>query len=151
MTGYLKADAIKLIFLHGNGGCTADMHWYISADKAFGEAGLTVVRRTLPDNQIAHESIRVPFIHNELKAGEDSVLNGHSSGAIAAMRFAEIYPLLGTVLVSACHTHLGAANEKAGGWFDRPWNWQRIRNNQQWIIQFASIDDSGFPYWKPVL
>ena len=26
-------------------------------------------------------------------------------------------------------------------YYNRPWNWQAIRDNQQWIIQFASVDD----------
>ena len=136
---------MKLVFLHGNGGCTADMHWYISAEKAFREAGLDVVRQTLPDNDIAHEEIWIPFIRDQLKADENTVLIGHSSGAIAALRYGERYPLLGTVLVSAYHTHLDMEDEKAGGWFDRPWDWEAIRSRQPWIIQFASIDDPWIP------
>lgn len=136
---------MKLIFIHGNGGCTADMHWYILAARAFREKGLDVVRRTMPDNQIAHESIWIPFIRDELQADEQSILVGHSSGAIAAMRYAEQYPVYGTVLVAGYHTDLGHEDEKAGGWFDRPWNWQSIKNNQNWIIQFASTDDWVVP------
>ena len=36
-----------------------------------------------------------------------------SSGAVAAMRLLEKTPLLGAVLVSACHTDLGDAGERA--------------------------------------
>ena len=76
---------------------------------------------------IAHESIWIPFICDELKADEQSILIGHSSGAMAAMRYAERYPVYGTVLVSGYHTSLGMEDEKAGGWFDHPWNWAKIR------------------------
>ena len=41
------------------------------------------------------------------------MLVGHSSGAVAAMRLLEKTPLLGAVLVSACHTDLGDAGERA--------------------------------------
>ena len=43
----------------------------------------------------------------------NTVLVGHSSGAVAAMRLLEKTPLLGAVLVSACHTDLGDAGERA--------------------------------------
>lgn len=136
---------MKLVFLHGNGGCTSDMHWYGSADNAFREAGLEVVRRDLPDNDVGHETVWIPFIRDQLLVDEQTILIGHSTGAIAAMRYAEQYPLSGTVLASAYHTDLGMDDEKAGGWFDRPWNWEQIRQHQQWIIQFASVDDPWIP------
>ena len=36
-------------------------------------------------------------------------------------------------------------NERLSGYFDLPWNWNAIRKNQQWIIQFASTDDPWIP------
>lgn len=136
---------MKIIMIHGNGGCTSDMHWYMSADKCFREKGFEVIRRDMPDNEVAHEHIWIPFIRDELGADEQSVLIGHSSGSIAAMRFAEQYPVSGLVLVGSYYTDLGMENEKAGGWFDRPWQWKRIREQQKWIIQFASVDDPWIP------
>ncbi len=49
---------MKIIFIHGNGGCTADMNWYASADQRLRENGFSVIRETLPDNVIAHENFR---------------------------------------------------------------------------------------------
>lgn len=140
---------MRIIFLHGNGGCKANMHWYEWADRQLSASGMTVIRETLPDNEVAHEAIWIPFIRDELKADENSILVGHSSGAIAAMRYAETYPIKGSVLVSGYYTHLGDDNEKAGGWFDRPWNWEKIRHQQDWIIQFASVDDPWIPIEEP--
>ncbi len=136
---------MKIVYIHGNGGCTADMHWYQSTGQAFREYGLDVDLRTLPDNDIAHEHIWIPFIRDELKANEQTVLIGHSSGSIGAMRYAERYPVLGTVLVSAYHTDLKMEDERKGGWFNRPWDWDSIRHNQKWILQFSSIDDPWIP------
>ncbi len=136
---------MKLVFLHGNGGCTADMNWYPAVEKAFREKRFEVVRQTLPDNQVAHEEIWIPYIRNTLKADRGTVLIGHSTGAIAAMRFAEKYPIMGSVLVSPYYTDLGMENERAGGWFDRPWDWKAIMNHQSWIIQFSSMDDPWIP------
>lgn len=35
--------------------------------------------------------------------------------------------------------------EKLSGYFDAPWNWNKIKNNQNWILQFASLDDPWIP------
>ncbi|MGI9282894.1 MAG: RBBP9/YdeN family alpha/beta hydrolase [Endozoicomonas sp.] len=136
---------MNIILIHGNGGCTADMHWYIYLEKKLTARGFPVVRKTLPDNQVAHESVWIPFIRDQLGASKDSILVGHSSGAIAAMRYAEQYPLAGMVLVSAYVSDLGEPNEKAGGWFDRPWQWEAMGNHVPWVIQFASVDDPWIP------
>lgn len=45
--------------------------------------------RNMPDPVGARESVWLPFMKNELQCGEDTVIVGHSSGAAAAMRFAE--------------------------------------------------------------
>lgn len=37
---------MKIIFIHGNGGCTADMNWYASADQRLRENGFNVIRET---------------------------------------------------------------------------------------------------------
>jgi hypothetical protein len=46
---------------------------------------------------------------------------GHSSGAEAAMRFAEGRRVAGLVLVAACHTDLGLPSEAVSGYYSRPW------------------------------
>jgi predicted alpha/beta hydrolase family esterase len=49
------------------------------------------------------------------------------------------------VLVAACHTDLGSSNEAASGYYARPWNWDKIAGNANWIIQFHSTDDPFIP------
>lgn len=66
---------------------------------------------------------------------------GHSTGAVAAMRFAEHNNIFGSVLVGTYYTDLGYEDEKASGYFDKPWNWEAISQNQNWIMVFASTDD----------
>lgn len=70
---------------------------------------------------------------------------GHSSGAIAAMRFAESNKILGSVLVGGYYTDLGIEEEKQAGYFNRPWDWEKIKSNQKWITQFNSTDDPWIP------
>lgn len=139
----------KIIFLPGNGGSTTQDNWFPSAQKAFEEKGLEVVAATFPDPQIGRESIWIPFIKEKLKADEESVLIGHSTGAIAAMRFAEKHPILGSVLVGAYYTDLGMETEKEAEYFKTPWDWEAIKNNQSWISLFASQDDPWIPVEEP--
>jgi pimeloyl-ACP methyl ester carboxylesterase len=81
----------------------------------------------------------------KIGADEETIIIGHSSGAVAAMRYAETHKLLGSVLVGACYTDLGYESEKVSGYYDAPWQWDVIKKNQQWIIQFASSDDPFIP------
>lgn len=135
----------KIIFLPGNGGCTTQDNWFPSVQAELEATGLEVIAATFPDPELARESFWIPFLKDELKADENSILVGHSSGAIAAMRFAETNKIHGSVLVGTYHTDLGMDSEKASGYFDRPWNWEAIKNNQNWISIFASQDDPWIP------
>lgn len=120
--------------------------WFPYVKKELENLGIKVVAKDFPDPVLARAKYWLPFLKQELKADENSILVGHSSGAVAAMRFAEKNNILGSVLVSAYHSDLGMEEEKVSGYFDKPWNWQTIKNNQRWIIQFHSADD---PFIKP--
>ncbi|KAJ3274556.1 putative hydrolase rbbp9, partial [Borealophlyctis nickersoniae] len=91
------------------------------------------------------ESIWIPFVLDELKCDELTVVVGHSSGAVAALRLLEHHKLLGVVLIAAYHTDLGDENERASGYFSRPWDWDAIKKNAGWVVQMASVDDPLVP------
>ncbi len=97
----------KIIFIPGNGGGSPKDNWFSSVKKEFESANLTVIAEEFPDNDLAKKSTWIPFLLNELKVDKNTILIGHSTGAIAAMRIAEIQPILGSVLVGAYHTDLG--------------------------------------------
>lgn len=136
---------MRVIFLPGNGGCTTQDNWFPSVQKELEGKGVEVVAATFPDPELARASYWLPFIKNELKADENSILVGHSLGAIAAMRYAEDNKILGSVLVGAYHTHLNMETEQKSGYFDSPWQWDKIKQNQEWTILFASQDDPWIP------
>jgi len=104
-----------------------------------------VLNPTMPDNEEAKSSIWLPYLENELKADENTIIVGWSSGAVAAMRYAETHKLLGSVLIGACYTDTGDEVEKISGYYDAPWQWNTIKANQKWIAQFASTDDPVIP------
>jgi uncharacterized protein len=126
--------AVKAILIHGNGGCTAGDIWLPWLERELTALGVDVTNQTFPDN---------------INADENTILIGHSSGAVAAMRYAETHRLLGSILVGVCYTDLGNSFEAASGYYDTPWQWQRIRDHQQWIAIFNSTDDPHIPIAEP--
>lgn len=136
---------IKVIFIHGNGGSSPDDHWFPYLKTELEKLGFQVIAKQFPDAVHARSFYWLPFLKDVLKADENSILVGHSSGALCAMRFAQDNKLLGSVLISAMHTDLGIKSERLSGYFDTPWDWQKIKDNQKWIVQFASTDDPWIP------
>ncbi|MES2503729.1 MAG: alpha/beta fold hydrolase [Myxococcota bacterium] len=139
----------KVIFIPGNGGGGPNDSWFPYLKRELKQLGLTVIASEFPDNVLARESYWIPFLKDELGADKNTILIGHSSGAIAAMRFAESNKILGSVLVGAYYTDLDNENEKLSGYFDRPWNWAAIKQNQSWVALFASTDDPWIPIEEP--
>lgn len=139
----------KVIFIPGNGGSSVHDNWFPQVKKELEAEGLFVIARDFPDSHLARESFWIPFLRNELGADKNTILVGHSSGAIAAMRLAEKQEILGSVLVGAYHTDLGMESERQAGYFDRPWDWESIRRNQRWTVLFASQDDPWIPVDQP--
>jgi predicted alpha/beta hydrolase family esterase len=135
----------KIIFIPGNGGGSPQDNWFPTVKNELETAGLKVISEEFPDNDLARSSFWIPFLINDLKADENTILIGHSTGAIAAMRLAEKQLILGSVLVGAYYTDLDLQKEKQSGYFDTPWDWKSIQKNQKWSILFASQDDPWVP------
>lgn len=130
-------------------GCSpvSSANWYTYLQKALLKRRLfsEVLLVDMPDPDAAHESIWVPFMLNDLRCDASTIVVGHSSGAVAAMRLLEGAPLLGAVLLSACHTDLGIESEREAGYYARPWQWEAQRRNAGFILQFHSDDDPFIP------
>lgn len=134
----------KFILIHGNGGSNSNDVWLPYVESELTKAGYEVTNRSFPDAVKARAEYWLPFIE-ELGADENTVIIGHSSGAVAAMRYAETHRILGSVLVGACYTDLGEASERVSGYYDEPWRWDAIKANQQFILLFASPTDPYIP------
>ena len=138
----------KAILIHGNGGCTAGDIWLPWVEHELRALGLDVINHTFPDNIKARAQFWLPHLER-LDADENTILIGHSSGAVAAMRYAETHRLLGSILVGVCHTDLGDSFEAASGYYEAKWQWQQIRDNQEWIAIYGSTDDPHIPIEEP--
>ena len=139
---------MKAILIHGNGGCTAGDIWLPWLERELIALGLDVINLTFPDNVKARASVWLPHLE-ALDADQDTILIGHSSGAVAAMRYAETHRLLGSILVGVCHTDLGDSFEAASGYYAARWQWDKIRANQRFIGIFNSSDDPHIPIAEP--
>lgn len=135
----------KIIFIPGNGGGDTRTGFWPYLKGKFEEKDIQVISPGIyPDPIIASQEVWVPFIESFV-LDEHTILIGHSTGAIAAMRIAEKHTLLGLVLISAYHSDLGLEMERQAHYFDTPWEFDAIKNNAEWIIQFASIEDELVP------
>jgi predicted alpha/beta hydrolase family esterase len=131
---------MKAIFLPGNGGGSTHDNWFPYVKTELEKVDIQVIAADFPDNYVCKASVWLPFIE-QLGADKETILIGYSTGAIAAMRYAQDHKILGSVLVAAYYTDMGIELEKEAEYFDTPWEWEKIRRNQQFIIQFHSNND----------
>src|SRR3989344_1493542 len=129
----------KVILIPGNGGATPQDGWFPYLERELPKLGVAVINKQFPDPILARQEFWVPFI-KELGADENTILIGHSSGAIAALRFAEKNKIFATLLIGAYYTDLGEESEKKSGYFIDPWEWESIKNNQKFIFSRNSSD-----------
>ena len=131
----------RFIYLHGIG----SMHWSFgfapSLKREIEALGFETFFETMPDSIAARAQYWLPFLEHHVGAGENDVLIGWSTGALAAMRYAETHRIAGSILISPAHTDLGLESERFSGYFETPWNWPAIRANQERIAAFWGDDD----------
>lgn len=130
--------------MHGNGSSSPQDNWWPFVKAKLEERGIEVLAPQFPDAPLCRARYWLPFLE-KLGADERTILIGHSTGAIAAMRFAETHRILGSVLVGSYVTDLGIESEILSGYFDVAWNWDAIKEHQDFIIQFSSTDDPWIP------
>lgn len=135
----------RIIFIHGN----QSTHWSFGfapwLKEELEKLGFETFFETFPDSIIARSEYWLPFLKNHVKAGKNDVIVGWSSGAVAAMRYAEANKIKGSVLISPCYTDLDDDLEKQSGYFAKPWQWEKIKENQNKIALFYGDDDPYIP------
>ena len=135
----------RITFLHGNGATHWSFAWAPWLKRELEKQGYETFFETFPDSVIARAKYWLPFLKDHIKAGENDILVGWSSGAVAAMRYAEENKILGSILVGPCYTDMGDELEKQSGYFNDPWDWKSIRDNQKHIVLVYSDDDPFIP------
>lgn len=138
---------MRVVLIPGMG-CTpvASSNWYAWFANQMEQRSYVdeCILRDFPDPYQCKESVWVPFIKDEIGLDESTVIVGHSSGAACAMRLLEdddCPKLLGAILVAAAHTDLGDPHEAKSEYFNRPWQWEKMKQGAQHIVLFHGTDD----------
>ena len=131
----LYRTPMNIILLPGSG-CTPTMecNYYSWLAKTLVDRGICAdVRVTvpgMPDPHVCRRSKWIPHCEEVLKCDANSVVVGHSSGAVCALRLAERNVLRGIVLVAGYDDDLGDENERASGYFGPdPFDYEKIKAN----------------------
>jgi len=135
---------MKVIIIPGNGNTDITENWFPSVKNGLQKFGLDVIAENMPDPDLARKEYWLPFIKEKLST-ENSILIGHSSGAVAILRYLENNKCKLAILIGAYYTDLGDKSEKKSGYFDEPWEWNKIKNNAEKIVIFSSKDDPYIP------
>ena len=80
---------LKIFIIHDNGGCTSQHYWTPWLKATLEKNKIAVIAPTMPDNVEAKASIWLPYMRTTLRCDENTIIIGHSSGAVAAMRYTE--------------------------------------------------------------
>jgi len=137
--------------------------WYGDLHGELTARNIPCICEDFPDPHRARREIWIPHIRKLAERGSDSgdgssdsssnvILVGHSSGAQAALRYAELYPIRAAILVAATYSDLGDAGERASGYYpqqrrddDRdisnPYDFESMKANCPEWHQFHSDDD----------
>jgi len=136
----------KIIIIPGNGNSHIETdNWYAWVRDELVKRRYEVIAEDMPDPEDAHANIWLPHIENNLLADGNTIIIGHSSGAVASLRYLENHQLYGAIVIGTNYTDMGEESEKESGYYGAPWQWDKIKSNTGWIVQFISTDDPYIP------
>lgn len=131
----------RIVYLHGDGVLYWSWGWVARLQGELRRAGFPTYFELFPDSIEARSQYWLPFLREHVRVTQDDVLLGWSSGAAAAMRYAQDHPVRGLVLVAPYYTDLGSEAVRRSGWVSDPWDWDRVRANASDIAMFCSDKD----------
>jgi hypothetical protein len=131
-------------------------NWYGDLFEQLNDRGIPCVCENFPDPKRARRDQWIPHIRKlvqEHATADNVILVGHSSGAQAALRYAELYPVSATVLVAATYSDLGDSGERASGYYPQsnngkgtnPYLFEAMKANCPIWHQFHSDNDPFIP------
>lgn len=135
----------RFIFVHGNQSEHWSFAWSPWLKSELENLGFETFFETMPDSILARSEYWLPFLKEHVRVGRNDVVIGWSSGAVAAMRYAEDNQILGSILVSPCYTDLDDEFERQSGYYTAPWRWSAVAANQSKIALISSDDDPYIP------
>lgn len=135
------------VILHGTLG-SPEGNWFRWLEAQLKEKGLTVWLPQLPDAGQPRLSAWSAYVRQNcpFPIDEDTLIIGHSSGAILALILAQqnIRPVGGVVAVSVFHDN-SLKWEANNSLFDVPFDWQAIRTHAKRLLFVHSNNDPYVP------
>ncbi len=135
------------IILHGTGG-TPESNWFRWLEAELQNRGMQVFLPALPNTQQPSLRDNLDFIHANcpFKINEETLVVGHSSGAILALILAQENPspVCGVVAVSVFHDN-SLKWEALNKLFDTDFDWQKIRAKAGKLLFIHSDTDPYVP------
>lgn len=134
------------VILHGTG---ADSHsnWFQWMKEELSERGYKVWVPDLPNSMYPNSAANAKFVFDRWEFGQDSLIIGHSSGAVLALYLLQNLPEDVVVdrafLVSVFKDDLGWPNLK--DIFVEPLDWEKIKRGARKIILLHSDNDPYVP------
>ncbi|CAN5195665.1 alpha/beta hydrolase [soil metagenome] len=135
----------RIIFIPGNQSTHWSFAWSPWLKAELEKLGFETFFETFPDSIIARAEYWLPFLEEHIKVNENDILIGWSSGGTAAMRYAETHKVKGSILISPSYADLNDDLEKQSGWYDKPWDWDAIKKNQESLALFYGDNDEFIP------
>lgn len=134
----------NVLILHGTD-ATPNDNWFMWLKGKLVGQGYRVWLPQLPGADKPNAQTYTDFLlaNKDFKINKDTVIVGHSSGAVAALHVLQHLPartkIKGAILVSAFKDDLGW--EKLGGLFEQPLDFEKIKKHCASFIYLHSDDD----------
>lgn len=135
----------RFVFIHGNQSTHWSFAWTPWLKAQLDSLGCETFFETMPDSIIARAEYWLPFMQDHIQISENDIIIGWSSGAVAAMRYAENHTVKGLALISPSYTDLDDELEKQSGYFNAPWQWDKIKANSQTNALITGDNDPYIP------
>ena len=134
------------LILHGTG-ADSNSNWFPWMKEKLHERGYKVWVPDLPNSENPNARVNTEYILKNWKFDKDSIIIGHSSGAVLILYILQNLPEDATIdrafLVSAFKDDLGWPNLK--NLFNEPLNWEKIKKHARRIIFLHSDNDPYVP------
>lgn len=137
----------RLVILHSFGRTSQD-NWYQAVGQTLVDAFI-IATPDLPNPDDGKMAEWLPALIT-LNPDSNTYLVGHSLGGTLILRYLEQTqePIAGFFLVGAPVNDLARNDLHETGFFERDFEWDKIKQNSNKRFTLASIDDPTVPFWQ---
>ncbi len=139
----------RVIIVHCWGG-SPKYCWYPQTKKELEDKGFKVIVPEMPNTHFPEISLWLSELQQVAdRPNEDLFLIGHSAGCIAILKYLEQSDentkIGGVVLVAGFTESLGEGYEELENFFDKPIDFEKIKNKSKYFVAIHSDNDPNVP------